>query len=95
MQTTRKINQNITTQVALGAIGSGGLIAIKGEGSKETFLENPLHYTLTTTINSALFQPFGGALGKNLGLSNSIGGFIINSSSGGLQYGIEGTKIGV
>ena len=85
-------SQSIQTQISLGAIGSGGIVSMKSNGSIETMFENPWHYSLTTTINGAPFQPYGGALLNQLGVSNVVGGIIVNCTSGGLQYGIEGTK---
>lgn len=49
-------------------------------------------YNKTIRMNGALFHPFGRSLLSKLELSNGLGGIIINSTSGGLQFGIKGTK---
>lgn len=78
--------------MVMGAVSSGGIISIDGSGNVNTFLDNPWSVSSTTLINGALLQPFGGALGNALGIGQFKNNLFINSASGGLQYGIEGTR---
>jgi hypothetical protein len=83
---------SLLEQTVLGAAGSGGVVSLSFEGKFEGVWSTPGHYSSTTILNGGLLQPFGSALGTRLGLSNGLTNFITNTATGGLQYGIEGTK---